>query len=128
VNVAARVERLAEPGGIWISGIVHEQVRDKLALAYEDRGEQTVKNIARPVLSGDTVERRTPAPQRTQRIPPKYRAPARCRWQVWRSSSQPSLSCSTSFKPQTTCVDSAAGETGAALAEHPVDRAAVHQS
>src|SRR6202162_1897539 len=49
VNVAARGERLAEPGGIWISGIVHEQVRDKLALAYEDRGEQTVKNIARPV-------------------------------------------------------------------------------
>src|SRR5712671_1217910 len=49
VNVAARVESLAEPGGIWISGIVHEQVRDKLALAYEDRGEQAVKNIARPV-------------------------------------------------------------------------------
>jgi len=74
VNVAARVESLAEPGGIWISGIVHEQVRDKLALAYEDRGEQTVKNIARPVhvwrilLSGAT-----PAPQRTQRVPPKYR-------------------------------------------------------
>ena len=49
VNVAARVESLAEPGGLWISGIVYEQVRDKLALAYEDRGEQTVKNIARPV-------------------------------------------------------------------------------
>src|SRR5712671_4256676 len=49
VNVAARLESLAEPGGICVSDTVHEQVRDKLALSYEDRGEQTVKNIARPV-------------------------------------------------------------------------------
>jgi adenylate cyclase len=49
VNVAARLEGLADPGGICISGTVHEQVRDKLTLTYEDRGEQAVKNIARPV-------------------------------------------------------------------------------
>jgi adenylate cyclase len=49
VNVAARMESLAEPGGICISGTVHEQVRDKLALSYEDAGEQEVKYIARPV-------------------------------------------------------------------------------
>src|SRR5690348_16466062 len=49
VNVAARLESLADPGGICISGNVHEQVRDKLALSYEDAGEQEVKNIARPV-------------------------------------------------------------------------------
>ena len=49
VNVAARLESLADPGGICISGTVHEQVRDRLTLAYEDRGEQAVKNIARPV-------------------------------------------------------------------------------
>ena len=49
VNVAARLESLADPGGICISGTVHEQVRDKLALSYEDAGEQEVKNIARPV-------------------------------------------------------------------------------
>jgi adenylate cyclase len=49
VNVAARLESLADPGGICISGTVHEQVRDKLTLTYEDRGEQEVKNIARPV-------------------------------------------------------------------------------
>jgi adenylate cyclase len=49
VNVAARIEALAEPGGVWISGIVHEQIRDKLFLPFEDRGEQRVKNIARPV-------------------------------------------------------------------------------
>jgi adenylate cyclase len=49
VNVAARLESLADPGGICISSTVHEQVRDKLALCYEDRGEQAVKNIGRPV-------------------------------------------------------------------------------
>jgi adenylate cyclase len=49
VNVAARLENLADPGGIFISGTVYEQVRDKLDLSYEDRGEQAVKNIARPV-------------------------------------------------------------------------------
>ena len=52
VNVAARLESLADPGGICISGTVYEQVRDKLALSYEDRGEQSVKNIARPVHVG----------------------------------------------------------------------------
>ena len=49
VNVAARLEALAEPGGICISGAAHEQIRDKLDLAFEDLGEQQVKNIARPV-------------------------------------------------------------------------------
>ena len=49
VNVAARLEGIAEPGGICISGIVHDQVRDKLDLAFEDMGEQSLKNIARPV-------------------------------------------------------------------------------
>jgi TolB-like protein/class 3 adenylate cyclase len=49
VNVAARLEALAEPGGICVSRMVRDQVRDKVALAFEDRGEQQVKNIARPV-------------------------------------------------------------------------------
>jgi adenylate cyclase len=49
VNIAARLEALAEPGGICVSGIVHDQVRDKLDLAFEDIGNQQVKNIARPV-------------------------------------------------------------------------------
>ena len=49
VNVAARLESLAEPGGICISATVHEQIRDKLAFGYQDLGDQEVKNIARPV-------------------------------------------------------------------------------
>jgi adenylate cyclase len=49
VNVAARLEALADPGGIMVSGVVHDQVRDKLAFGFEDLGEQMVKNIAHPV-------------------------------------------------------------------------------
>ena len=49
VNVAARLEGLAEPGGICISGKVYEEVRDRMQIAFEDLGEQEVKNIERPV-------------------------------------------------------------------------------
>jgi TolB-like protein/Flp pilus assembly protein TadD len=49
VNVAARLEALAEPGGVCISRAARDQVRDKLELSLEDMGEQSVKNIARPV-------------------------------------------------------------------------------
>src|SRR5580698_10728784 len=49
VNIAARLEALAEPGGICVSRVVRDQVRDKLAFTFEDLGEQLVKNIARPV-------------------------------------------------------------------------------
>jgi adenylate cyclase len=49
VNVAARLEALAEPGGICISRVVRDQIRDRLNLAFEDLGEQRLKNIARPV-------------------------------------------------------------------------------
>jgi adenylate cyclase len=49
VNVAARLEALAEPGGICVSRTVRDHIRDKLPYPFEDRGEQSVKNIARPV-------------------------------------------------------------------------------
>src|SRR5262249_24755128 len=49
VNVAARLEALAEPGGIRISRMVRDQIRDKLPYPFQDKGEQSVKNIARPV-------------------------------------------------------------------------------
>ena len=49
VNVAARLEGLAEPNGICISGVVHEQVRDKLPFHFENLGPQLVKNISEPL-------------------------------------------------------------------------------
>ena len=49
VNLAARLEALAEPGGICVSGRVQEDIVGRLPLSFEDRGDQHVKNIARPV-------------------------------------------------------------------------------
>ncbi|TMJ56937.1 MAG: adenylate/guanylate cyclase domain-containing protein [Alphaproteobacteria bacterium] len=49
VNIAARLEALAVPGGICVSRVVRDQVRDKLDFSFEDMGEQQVKNITRPV-------------------------------------------------------------------------------
>src|SRR6516225_4382350 len=49
VNIAARLEALAEPGGVCLSGTVHDHIGDRLPFAFEDIGEQQVKNIARPV-------------------------------------------------------------------------------
>jgi adenylate cyclase len=73
VNVAARLESLADPGGICISGTVHEQVRDKLALGYEDAGEQEVKNIVRPVRVFRVLpEPGAAAPRRIRRVARKY--------------------------------------------------------
>src|SRR4029077_10596336 len=73
VNVAARLESLAEPGGICVSGTVHEQVRDKLALDYKDSGEQTVKNIARPVHVWRVLLDGSMSPRReTRRVRRRY--------------------------------------------------------
>src|SRR4029453_10562299 len=49
VNVAARLQEIATPGGICISSRVHEDVRDRLDTAFDDGGTQTLKNIARPI-------------------------------------------------------------------------------
>ncbi len=68
VNVAARLEGLAEPGGICVSGRVQEDAEGKLELAFENAGEQPLKNIARPVrvyrvqLSGATPSSRPALP------------------------------------------------------------------
>src|SRR5713101_2153114 len=49
VNVAARLESIAKPGGIAISGSVRDHVGNRLDLAFDDLGEQTLKNIDRPI-------------------------------------------------------------------------------
>jgi adenylate cyclase len=49
VNIAARLEQMADPGAICISGKVYEEVRDKLPYSFEDHGKKSVKNIAKPV-------------------------------------------------------------------------------
>ena len=49
VNIAARLEGIAEPGGICISSSAYDQVRGKVAVEFADLGEQSLKNIARPV-------------------------------------------------------------------------------
>lgn len=66
VNIAARLEGIAEPGGICLSESSYQQVRDKLDSRFEDMGEQHLKHIARPVrvyrvLSDATPERSKPA-------------------------------------------------------------------
>jgi len=49
VNIAARLEGIAAPGGISVSRAVHDQVRDRVSVAFDDKGEIALKNIARPV-------------------------------------------------------------------------------
>src|SRR4029450_6081134 len=49
INVAARLESVADPGGILISGKVYSEVEGKLDVGFEDRGEQQLKNISKPV-------------------------------------------------------------------------------
>ena len=49
VNIAARIEALADAGGVFVSNTVYDHVRDRLPFVFEDLGEKQVKNIARPV-------------------------------------------------------------------------------
>src|SRR5690349_9676988 len=66
INVAARLEGLAEPGGVLVSQAVHDQVRDRLDLFFEDLGERELKNIARPVR---VYRLRTPAEAKAHSVP-----------------------------------------------------------
>src|SRR5258705_816755 len=78
VNIAARLEGMAEPGGICISASAYDQVRGKVAVEFVDLGEQSLKNIARPVrayavvrdgLGGMThIGVTTPIPQSAPRL------------------------------------------------------------
>ena len=64
VNVAARLEAIAEPGGICVSDDAHRQLRDKLDIVFDDAGEQNLKNIGRPVRVFRVRDRGAAASQR----------------------------------------------------------------
>jgi len=69
VNVAARLEALAEPGGICASRMVRDNVRDRLDYAFVDLGEQQVKNIFRPVRAYRVEDRATPVQANSPALP-----------------------------------------------------------
>ena len=60
VNIAARIEALAEPGSIYVSGIVHDQIVDRIEFEFEDLGPKELKNIRRPIqvyrMGGETLD------------------------------------------------------------------------
>jgi adenylate cyclase len=70
VNIAARLESLADPGGICISRGAHDQVLDRLDLAFEYLGEQEVKNIARPIRAYRVVTEPEDGPAEAAEAPP----------------------------------------------------------
>jgi adenylate cyclase len=75
INVAARLEGLAEPAGVLVSRAVHDQVRDRLDLIFEDLGERELKNIARPVrvyrVRTSAESKAAPAPGNALPLPDK---------------------------------------------------------
>ena len=94
VNVAARLEVLADPGGICVSRAVRDQVLDKLSLAFEDLGAQQVKNIARPVevyrVGLGRAETQTPAARAPAAGSQAYQAYQRGRY-LWSQRSEAGL-------------------------------------
>jgi adenylate cyclase len=73
VNIAAQLEALAEPGGVCISAKVHDEVRGKIDVAFEDTCEQTLKNMVRPVQAFCTRRRHQ---QPTERPLPTHDKPS----------------------------------------------------
>src|ERR1700694_2336039 len=72
VNIAARLEAIAEPGGICVSDDAYRQLRDKLDIVFDDAGEQNLKNIGRPVRVFRVRDRGAAASQRpTLALPDK---------------------------------------------------------
>jgi adenylate cyclase len=68
VNIAALIEALADAGGVFVSGTAYDHVRDRLPFGFEDRGEQQVKNIARPIRVYRVMLDQTPAAA-SERVP-----------------------------------------------------------
>jgi len=70
VNVAARLQTAAEPGGVCISGTVHDQIRNKLSMSFQSLGEMSFKNIAQPVRTFSITDAEGSGP-----LPSKQPAP-----------------------------------------------------
>lgn len=74
VNIAARLESIAEPGGIWLSSSAYDHVRGKVTVDFVDLGEQNLKNIARPVRAFAVIPRelgmRAQASEKERLAPP----------------------------------------------------------
>ena len=85
VNVAARLQEIAAPGGLCVSSRVHDDVRDRLDTAFEDGGAQTLKNIARPVQVWRWSPGRLLAPQSVARSTRRWRCPTSLRSPCCRS-------------------------------------------
>ncbi len=112
VNVAARLEGLAEPGGICISGSTFDQVKNKLSIGFEDIGPQAVKNIAEPVPAFRVVPGQVSvAAGRTPTVAKRWRIPAIAAavvvilaaggvawWQPWVSRVEPASIDKMAFK------------------------------
>ncbi len=75
VNIAARIEALADAGGVFVSNTVHDHVRDRLPFAFEDLGEQQVKNIVRPVRVYRVRDRSAAAKTLSAPVPPELPLP-----------------------------------------------------
>ena len=76
VNIAARLESLADGGGLCISGTVYDQIESKLALTYTDLGAQMVKNIQKPVRVYRVETEPNPLPPRCPPAGLRNRTPA----------------------------------------------------
>src|SRR5437773_7771383 len=70
VNIAARLEGIAEPGGVCISDDTYRQIRDRVDAAFDDKGETALKNIARPVRVFALAGARQPATEVIEAVPP----------------------------------------------------------
>ncbi len=92
VNIAARLQEIAPPGGIAVSNRVHDDVRDRLQARFEDTGEQNLKNIARPDgvwrWRNTTTRKAAPSKRRgsCRRSPKNPRSPC-CRFSTCRATS-----------------------------------------
>jgi len=84
VNIAARIEALADPGGVFVSNTVHDQVRDRLPFLFEDLGEQQVKNIARPVRVYRVRDAGAAAKSPSGQLPRRCRCPTSRHWRCCR--------------------------------------------